>query len=471
MTNDNDRPQHDGLPSGWVWTTLDEITVFAQNGFGKRRSEHGNPTVVLRLADIARDGIALDDVRRIKVNEEEIEKYKLLEDDLLCIRVNGSREQVGRLIRFSSASEPLLFCDHFIRFRLKDSRISKYLSLYVRTEPARKYIESRMVSTAGQNTISQSTLAKIPIPLAPLDEQHRIVAKIEELFTRLDAGVAALKRAQANLKRYKASVLKAACEGKLVEQDTNDEPASELLKRILAERRAKWAADLRAKGKDPQKAKYEEPQAPDLDALPELPKGWCCVQLELVADVVDAHPSHRTPSEVVGGVPYVGMGDVEKDGRINREKARKVAQEVLDEHQSRYQLKDGDFIFGKIGTVGKPVKLTSPFDYAVSANVILVQPNQSNIDSAYLFAYMASPIAEKLLLKKSVATTQAAFGILKARLFPVPLPPLAEQRRIVAEVERRLSVVQELEATLAANLARAERLRQSILKRAFEGKL
>ena len=119
-----------------------------------------------------------------------------------------------------------------------------------------------------------------PFPLAPLNEQRRIVAAIEEQFSRLDAGVEALKRLQANLKRYKAAVLKAACEGKLVPQNPDDEPASELLARILRERRAKWEADQRAKGKDPRKLKYPEPAAPDTDGLPELPEGWVWATVE-----------------------------------------------------------------------------------------------------------------------------------------------------------------------------------------------
>ena len=106
------------------------------------------------------------------------------------------------------------------------------------------------------------------IPLAPLPEQRRIVAEIEKQFTRLDAGVAALKRVQANLKRYRASVLKAACEGRLAPQDPADEPADRLLARILAERRAKWEAEHPGK-------KYVEPAAPVTDGLPELPEGWC----------------------------------------------------------------------------------------------------------------------------------------------------------------------------------------------------
>jgi type I restriction enzyme S subunit len=124
--------------------------------------------------------------------------------------------------------------------------------------------------------------------IAPLAEQHRIVSAIEQQFTRLDAGVAALKRVQAKLKRYRAAVLKAAVEGKLTEawraEHPATEPASILLERILKERRARWEADLRAKGKDPAKVKYVEPAKPDLENLPELPEGWCWATLEQLSD-------------------------------------------------------------------------------------------------------------------------------------------------------------------------------------------
>src|SRR5947199_5269398 len=106
-----------------------------------------------------------------------------------------------------------------------------------------------------------------------------MVAAIEQQFTRLDAGLAALQRAKLKLKRYRAAVLKAAVEGKLTEawraEHPTIEPASRLLERILKERRAKWEADLRAKRKDPSKVGYVEPAAPDVEALPELPEGWC----------------------------------------------------------------------------------------------------------------------------------------------------------------------------------------------------
>ena len=461
MANDN----HDshaaptGLPTGWVWTTIGDVVLRMSNGTTANQSKEKEGIPVTRIETIATGVIDLERVGYTDLPNEAREKYRLLRGDILFSHIN-SDSHLGKTALFKLDNLLLLHGMNLLLLRPNTAVVAPeylhYLCNHYRSSGRFAAVAQHAVN---QSSINQAKLKQIPFPLAPLPEQLRIVAKIEEQFTRLDAGVAALKRAQANLKRYKAAVLKAACEGKLVAQDASDEPASELLKRILAER-----PTTKARGRG-------DSRIAPTDDLPELPSGWSSVHLELVADIVDPQPSHRTPPVVTDGIPYIGMGDIDKDGRINLEEARKVANEVLEEHRIRYQLKEGDFIFGKIGTIGQPVKLIPPFEYALSANVILVQPSPQYVDPAYLFVYMASPFVEKLLIQKSVATSQAAFGILKARLLPTSLPPLAEQRRIVAEVERRLSVVQELEGTLAVNLARAERLRQSILKRAFEGKL
>jgi len=160
--------------------------------------------------------------------------------------------------------------------------------------------ESKATGTTF-SAISGKVLREQEVPLAPLPEQHRIVTEIETQFTRLDAAVAALERAQANLRRYKASVLKAACEGRLVPteaslaraQDRDYEPAGQLLARILAERRARWEVDYlqkqRAKGKEPKddkwKQKYKKPAPPDTEDLPQLPEGWVWASVGQMADV------------------------------------------------------------------------------------------------------------------------------------------------------------------------------------------
>ncbi|MEI2577505.1 restriction endonuclease subunit S [Scytonema sp. PRP1] len=204
--------------------------------------------------------------------------------------------------------------------------------------------------------------------------------------------------------------------------------------------------------------------------LYELPKGWIWVNLEQVASVVDPQPSHRTPPEVDGGIPYVGMGDI-NNRKIDFEKARKVSYKVLEEHRERYQLKYGDFIFGKIGTLGKPAKLTQPFNYALSANVVLIQPNNAFLNASFAFTYMDSPFIEAILQKGRRATTQAAFGIQRIRVFPFPLPPLAEQHRIVAKIEELFTQLDAGVELLKKVKAKLKRYRQTVLKAAVEGNL
>ena len=164
------------------------------------------------------------------------------------------------------------------------------------------------------------------VPIPPLPEQHRIVAKIEELFTKLDAGINELHKAQSQLKRYRQSVLKAAFEGKLTEawQTTHQgkiEPASVLLERILKERREKWEAEqleqMKAKGKMPKddrwKAKYKEPIAPDTSELPELPKGWRWTTLPQIGELNRGKSKHRprnAPLLYGGQYAFVQTGDI-----------------------------------------------------------------------------------------------------------------------------------------------------------------
>ena len=164
------------------------------------------------------------------------------------------------------------------------------------------------------------------MPVAPLDEQRRIVAKIEELFSDLDAGVAALERAKANLKRYRAAVLKAAVEGKLTEQwradHPNTEPASKLLARILTERRQKWEsaqlAKFAAAGKEPPKnwrEKYVEPTPPDTTELsPDCRTAGLGTSVEQLGNVQlgrqrsPKNRSNKFPTEYIRAANIAGMG-------------------------------------------------------------------------------------------------------------------------------------------------------------------
>ncbi len=211
------------LPEGWCWATVEQLTILSQNGTGKRRSGIGNPTIVLRLADIVGgEAISLDDVRRIKLQDDEIEKYKLVEDDLLCIRVNGSPDLVGRVIHFTGSDEAIAFCDHFIRFRLALAELADFLTMNFHTDRIRKYIDLNKVSSAGQNTVSQTTMNAVTIPLPPLAEQHRIVAEVERRLSVVAEVEAAVEANLARAARLRQAILREAFAGRLVPRGDSD---------------------------------------------------------------------------------------------------------------------------------------------------------------------------------------------------------------------------------------------------------
>ena len=315
-----------------------------------------------------------------------------------------------------------------------------------------------------------SQLSDHAFPLPPLPEQHRIVAEIEKHFTRLNASVAALKRVLANLKRYRASVLKAACEGRLVPTEAklarsegrDYEPADQLLERILAERRARRESQVK------RRRRYEEPVALDTSILPELPEGWVWSSMGQSFDVYIGSTPKRAKLEYWNGdIAWVSSSEV----AFSRIKCTReyITEEGL-RNSSLYVHPEGTVLLGMIGE-GKTRGQVSILDIPAcnSQNSAAIRVSEPGFPPEYVFYYLWSQYEATRQIGSG--NNQPALNKSRVQEIAFPLPPLAEQRRIIAEVERRLSVVQQAEGAVEASLKRAERLRQSILKQAFSGKL
>jgi type I restriction enzyme S subunit len=316
---------------------------------------------------------------------------------------------------------------------------------------------------AMQN-ISLENVRNLSVPLPPIDEQRRIVAEIEKQFTRLDVGMEVLKRAQANFKRYRAAVLKAACEGHLVPTEAelarsegrDYESAEVLLERILTERRTKWNG----------RGKYSEPAPPNIADLPSLPSGWIWASLaQLGTHIVDG--THKTPTYVREGVPFLSAKDV-SGFSVSFDACRYIPEVEHRELIKRCLPRRGNVLITKSGTIGRVAVVECDEEFSLFesvANVPIIEPLNSHFVSYSAYVGIAGSFGT--MNQKGVAVRHLHLEDL--RRLPIPLPPLAEQERIVAEVERRLSVVDELEATVTANLQRATRLRQAVLQKAFSG--
>ncbi|MGC9521803.1 MAG: restriction endonuclease subunit S, partial [Anaerolineae bacterium] len=212
------------LPEGWVWARAEQLIEFSQNGISKRHSELGSPTTVLRLADIVNGNrIDLANIRKIRLVQDEVDKYRLAKGDLLCIRVNGSPDLVGRFIPFFDADLPIAFCDHFIRFRLVNPELVEPIAAFLHSDRVRKHVELHKVSSAGQNTVSQGTMESVPIPLPPLAEQRRIADELARRASLVEDIQGIIQASWARAGRLRQSILKRAFEGRLVPQDPDDE--------------------------------------------------------------------------------------------------------------------------------------------------------------------------------------------------------------------------------------------------------
>ncbi|WOB66393.1 restriction endonuclease subunit S [Microcystis aeruginosa] len=358
-----------------------------------------------------------------------------------------------------------------------------------------RYLEP-ILAKAGTGTtfkaINKDFLCQLELNVPPLPEQHRIVEKIEELFSELDNGVASLKKALEQLKTYRQAVLKWAFEGKLTEKWRNAhqdslEDADTLLEQIKAERKrhyqqqlADWKQALKEwenNGKETKKP--TKPQQPkdlppltkeELSNLPSLPDGWMwtnfCNVTYKIGDI-----DHKMPRDYPNGYPYLSTGNLQQDGIIDFENAKTISPEDFDRLSLKIQPQRGDIIFPRYGTIGRNFLVNFDKKFLVSYSCAIIKNITKIMNEKFVFYYSLSPYIKKEIKRYVKETTQANIGIASIESFVFPLCSELEQTQIVQEIESRLSVCDQLEATLTENLDKAEALRQSILKRAFEGKL
>lgn len=324
-------------------------------------------------------------------------------------------------------------------------------------------------------------LRQLSVPLPPPHKQDEIVAEIEKQFSRLDEAVANLKRVKAKLKRYKAAVLRAAVEGKFTEawrnQHPNTEPASELLQRILAERRAKWEqaefAKMQAKGKTPKddawKKKYPESAALDTSDLPELPAGWGWARLDAIAALkggitVDSKRKDLTARSV----PYLRVANVQR-GYIDLAEVKYI--EAPESEIEALRLLRGDILFNEGGDrdkLGRGWIWESQLADCIHQNHVFRARLYLDQLSPKLVSWWGNSFGKDYFSREGKQTTNlASINLTKLSAFPVPIPPTAEQQEVVAEVDRRLSIADEAEVQVNTNLQRAARLRSAVLSKSF----
>jgi len=456
------------LPEGWVCTRLEDILVEVENVNPKDTPNKEFDYIDIASIDNHQKKIQ-SPKRYIGKNAPSRARQIVKSGDILFSTVRTYLENIAMV---NEIYDGQIASTGFCVIRPHKSIDNKMLFYWVQADTFLNQLNQIQRGTSYP-AVRNSDVHAQAIPLPSPTEQHRIVAKIEELFTKLDAGVESLEKAKAQLKRYRHSVLKAAVEGKLTKEwrETHKgelEPASVLLERILKERREKWEAEQLVR----MKAKYRL----DTDNFLSIPEGWVWT---LLVNLLSDNPQNGIYKSAkffdeFQGVRLLDIKGLYRGFHVDFQGSRRV--KLNSEEIEKYSLGDGDLLINRVSKkpegVGKAALVKNLGELTVfESNMIRVRFNNNFVFSPFINYFLNSMEGRTQVLQKAKMTQQASINQSDVKSIVLLLPPLPEQHKIVEEVEQRLSIVEKVETFIEANLKRAERLRQSILKQAFSGKL
>jgi type I restriction enzyme S subunit len=406
------------LSAPWPTVHLGDIAeVKLGKMLDKAKHVTGQRLPYLRNINVRWGSIDTSDLREMSFDDPELDRFGLKPQDVLVCEGG----EPGRAAVWNGHLPDLKYQKAIHRVRFKQPYEPHLLVYLLELLNQTGGLERRFTGSTIKH-FTREAFVQLPVPVPPLPEQRRIVAEIEKQFTRLAAGVAALKRVQTGLKRYRAAVLKAACEGKLIPTEANAWKDATLRDAILGI---------------------------------EAGKSFRC----------DERPP--TPAEIgVVKVSAVTWGTYnELESKTCQDHDRVV---------ERYLVSPGDFLFSRANTIeliGACViaqKVTLP---VMLSDKILRFRFSSGVDPKWVLYWLRSEFGRSEIERLATGNQESMRNIGQERIrqITIRLPPLEEQTRIVAEVEQRMSVVEEVEAMVSANVHRATRLRQSILQQAFAG--
>lgn len=452
------------LPPSWCWVKIGDLQPEFQNGLASRGEHGGSPTVVLRLADVSNGTISLKTARSLPVRDVWKIKYSAMSNDILIVRVNGSTDIVGQFIVCNF--DNLVYCDHFIRMRTQpDVTDHRFLALLGSSPIVRSQIERLFVSTAGQKTVNQRHVSSIVIPLPPRPEQDRIVSAIEEQFSRLDAGIAALRRARQNLNRMRDAVLRAAVTGKSLREDSTPIAPDTSLDRPLS-------ASLTGENA----RKVERATRGLMPRTWDIPPSWTW---KAAADVCEVIASGSTPVQAAmspdsGDIPYIKVYNLTHRGYLDFTiRPTFIDRSTHEGPLRRSRLRPGDILTNIVGPpLGKVAVVPSDYpEWNTNQAVVVFRPIKSLNPKLLKYWLLSSPVLAVLESTSRATAGQFNVSLTTCRAVPLPIPPRADQDAIVADIEGKLSIIEAQEAIIDKLMVRAGTLRSVILSTAFSGKL
>ena len=413
------------IPESWQWVKIDEI---ASSNIGLTYSpqdivDDGVP--VYRSNNIRDNKICLDDI--VYVSCPILEKQYLNNGDLLICARNGSRRLVGKNVIIENLERPTSFGAFMAVCR---SCYNPWIKLLLDSAYFNSYLDES--NSTAINQITQKMLLDFILPLPPKEEQSRIISAFHSIVGVIDGIDQSKKNLSESIANLKSKILDLAMQGKLVPQDPADEPAAEMLRRVNP--KAKIITD--------------NPQCRN------LPLGWTLCQLRDLCSFLSRGKSPKY-SETPNQYPVFAQKCNLKDGDISLTQARFLDENTISKWPEKYRLRDGDVLVNSTGTgtVGRTRMFKSEYlgnyPFVVPDSHVSVVRSFDEIDSTYIFYCLYCQDGQQYFAENLAGSTnQKELYIDVIGDKSIMLPPINEQKRIVAKIEEQYSVLYEIEASL-----------------------
>lgn len=422
------------IPESWEWVRLIDLCSLISDGTHKTPAyvEYGVPFISVK--DISSGVMDFSNVKYITREEHEklISRCKPEMNDVLLCRIGT----LGKAIKICTDKEFSIFVSLGL-LKLIEADVADYIVQVINSGYGYRWIDDNKVGGGTHtNKINLDTLRGMPIPIPPLEEQHRIVAKIEEILPYIDQYDKAYTKLEIFNKKFpedmKKSILQMAMQGKLVEQRPEEGTADGLYEQIVAEK-----AQLIKDGK----VKKEKP-LPEIaeDEIPyEIPSSWRWVRFSEVMDVRDG--THDSPKYIETGIPLVTSKNI-SGGGLYFSNVKYISREDADKINERSNVDTGDILFAMIGSIGNPVIVNKDREFCVKNVALFKNYDKSKMCIEYVYWFL---YREQYIMKKVASGGVQSFISLKVfRNYLFPLPPFEEQKRIVAKIEELLPYCDQL---------------------------
>ena len=425
------------IPDSWEWVRWGDISQSIQYGYNAPAKKSGRIKMI-RISDIHDNQVDWSSVPYCDINENEIGQYLLKENDILFARTGGT---VGKSFLVKEVPEEAIFAGYLIRTRYSENLSPLYLKYFMESRIYWEQLHNGTIKTAQPNC-NGKTLSKMMLPLPPMAEQHRIVAKIEELLPDLDAYDKAQTKLQAIEQRFpdamKKSLLQYAIEGKLMPQRKEEGTAKELLAEIRAEK-ARLVKEKKIKKSKPL------PEITDAEKPFDIPDSWEWVRLGNLVAVLGGKriPAGCKLTEIDTGHKYIRVSDM-KNGSVVLSSIQYISEDIYQKIR-KYTISENDIYITVAGTIGRigtiPHELNNA-NLTENADKLVIY----KMEKKFLCLALQSPFIQSQIKSVTTKVGQPKLAIKRIENFIVPVPPLMEQHRIVAKIGELLPLCQQLAA-------------------------